>query len=165
MLVSYPSGQKDRQVLKIKELKDALVTAGYVSLDEQADALGLSRSTTWTILKAKHKNYGLSAAVINRVLRNPDLNSRIRTKIIEYIREKTSGSYGHNHMQLRRFIRQLTEAERTASGDTILDHLHRKRAKALPSSGSARDREAADRHKVPSPIVVYRHRSGRLSGA
>jgi hypothetical protein len=57
---------KERQCLKIKELSDALVKAGLLSLDEQAAALGLCRSTTWTILTAKHKNYGLSGAIINR---------------------------------------------------------------------------------------------------
>jgi phage pi2 protein 07 len=98
---------RGRQTLKIKELAEALEAAGFVSLDEKAYALGLSRSTTWTILKAKHKNYGLSAAVLNRVLRKPDLNSRVRAKIVEYVEEKAAGSYGHNASQLDRFIRRL----------------------------------------------------------
>src|SRR5262249_16012458 len=102
-----PNDTKQRQASKIKELADMLVKEGFVSLDEQADALGLSRSTMWTILKAKHKNYGLSAALINRVLRKPDLNPRVRAKIIEYVREKATGSYGHNSTQSRRFVRLL----------------------------------------------------------
>src|SRR5690349_22741267 len=129
MLATAPNGVKDRQVLKIKELADALVAAGFESLDDQADALGLSRSTTWTILKAKHKNYGLSAAVINRVLRNPDLNSRVRAKVVEYIREKTAGSYGHNHTQLRRFVRQLIQDVGPLPDGKLLEVLHRERAK------------------------------------
>jgi hypothetical protein len=98
---------RERQTVKIKELAETLEAAGFVSLDEKAYALGLSRSTTWTILKAKHKNYGLSAAVLNRVLRKPDLNARVGAKIMEYVQEKAAGSFGHNDAQLDRFIRRL----------------------------------------------------------
>jgi hypothetical protein len=129
MLATAPNGVKDRQALKIKELAEALVAAGFESLDDQADALGLSRSTTWTILKAKHKNYGLSAAVINRVLRNPDLNSRVRAKVVEYIREKTAGSFGHNHIQLRRFVRQLVNDDGPLPDKNLVEVLHPQRAK------------------------------------
>jgi hypothetical protein len=104
---------KDRQSSKIKELSGALVAAGFCSLDEQADALGLSRSTTWTILKAKHKNYGLSAALVNRILQRPGLNRRIRAKILEYVQEKAAGSYGHNQNQLRRFKHRLSDQAET----------------------------------------------------
>jgi homospermidine synthase len=103
-----PQGEKERQASKIKELADTLVAVGFASLDDQAQALGLSRSTTWTILKGKHKNYGLSAAVINRVLSHPGLNTHVRATIIEYVREKAAGSYGHNESQLRRFVQLLT---------------------------------------------------------
>jgi hypothetical protein len=99
---------KERQSTKLKELSDALVAAGFVSLDEQAIALGLSRSTTWTILNAKHKNYGLSGALINRILRKPELPRSVRAKIIEYVQEKASGQYGHNNIQLRRFRQRLS---------------------------------------------------------
>jgi hypothetical protein len=101
------SDVKERQASKIKELAHVLVSAGFVSLDDQANALGLSRSTTWTILKAQHKNYGLSAALIKRVLANPDLHPRIRAKLNEYVREKATGSFGHNGTQLRRFTQLL----------------------------------------------------------
>jgi len=107
---------KERQSSKIKELSDALVAAGFVSLDDQATALGLSRSTTWTILKAKHKNYGLSAALINRILRRPGLDRYVRAKIIEYVREKASGCYGHNKIQLRRFAERLSTLAATTIG-------------------------------------------------
>jgi hypothetical protein len=99
--------EKERQVSKIKELAHVLESVGFVSLDDQAKALGLSRSTTWTILKAKHKNYGLSAIVIKRVLAKPDLHPRVRAKVIEYIRERMAGLYGHNGSQLRRFVQLL----------------------------------------------------------
>ena len=106
---------KDRQSSKIKELSDALIAAGFVSLDEQATALGLSRSTTWTILKARHKNYGLSGALINRILQRPGLPRRVRAKLIEYVQEKASGFYGHNKIQLRRFRERLSVRAITAS--------------------------------------------------
>lgn len=122
-----PQDRKQRQACKIKELADALVTAGFVSLDSQAMALGLSRSTTWTILKAKHKNYGLSAALVRRVLSKPDLNSHVRTKIVEYIREKAGGSYGHNNTQLRRFARHLAGATDAGVDVLALADVHPKR--------------------------------------
>jgi hypothetical protein len=102
------SDAKERQSSKIKELSDALEAAGFVSLDKQATALGLSRSTTWTILRAKHKNYGLSGALINRILETPRLDRRVRAKVVEYVQEKASGFYGHNKTQLRRFTERLS---------------------------------------------------------
>jgi hypothetical protein len=113
-----PDDVKERQARKIRELADTLVTAGFISLDEQANALGLPRSTTWTILKAKHKNYGLSATVIKRVLAKPDLNARVRAKIIEYVRERAAGLYGHNGTQLRRFT-QLMAGASTVDADAL----------------------------------------------
>ena len=99
---------KGRQRFKIKQLSDALVKAGLLSLDEKATALGLSRSTTWTILTAKHKNSGLSVAVINRILQRSKLDPCVRAKLIEYAREKLAGYYGHNKTQLRRFKESLS---------------------------------------------------------
>jgi hypothetical protein len=55
---------KAQQSSKIKEIGEALVAAGFHALDEQADVLGLSRSTTWTILKRNHKKTGLSVGLI-----------------------------------------------------------------------------------------------------
>jgi hypothetical protein len=102
------SDAKERQCSKIKELSNALVAAGFLSLDEQATALGLSRSTTWTILRAKHKNYGLSGQLINRILKRPGLDRHVREKVVEYVEEKVSGFYGHNKTQLRRFTERLS---------------------------------------------------------
>ena len=107
---------KERQSSKLKELSDALVAAGFVSLDEQASALGLPRSTAWTILNAKHKNYGLSGALINRILRKPGLHQSVRAKILEYVQEKASGLYGHNKIQLRRFRDRLSMRVAITSG-------------------------------------------------
>jgi hypothetical protein len=92
------------QSVKIKEVGEALVAAGYDSLDDQATMLGLSRSTTWTILHGRHKNYGLSASVIKRILAQPQLPVLVRDKIYEYVDRKTAGMYGHNALQVRRFV-------------------------------------------------------------
>jgi hypothetical protein len=119
------------QAFKIRELGEALVEAGYVALDEQADALGLCRSTTWTILQATHKTSGLSATVINRMLACPQLPAPVRAKLIEYVEEKISGRYGHGKVQLREFadrlppslnVVQFRGARRRAGGDrTVSD--------------------------------------------
>jgi hypothetical protein len=55
------SEAKARQSSKIRELRPALRRTGLIELDEQAQALGLPRSTTWKILKGGHKASGLSA--------------------------------------------------------------------------------------------------------
>ena len=44
---------KARQSSKISELAEAVKSAGFLTLDEQAKALGLSRSTAWTIRNTK----------------------------------------------------------------------------------------------------------------
>jgi hypothetical protein len=95
---------KARQSIKLRELKIALTSAGFRTLDEQARALGLCRSTTWTILGGNHKASGLSATIINRMLSSPELPALVRTKVIEYIAEKAVGRYGHKRTQARRFF-------------------------------------------------------------
>jgi hypothetical protein len=98
---------KVRQSAKIKEISNALVEDGFVGLDAQATALGLSRSTAWTILSGSHKGSGLSAAIVNRMLAAPLLRQPARTKILEYISEKRAGRYGGSKSQLRNFDRRL----------------------------------------------------------
>jgi len=88
------SDLKARQAAKVREIGEALVTAGYDNLDDKATALGLSRSTTWTIIRGTHKSSGLSAAILNRMLSAPDLHSLVRRKILEYTLEKSAGLYG-----------------------------------------------------------------------
>jgi hypothetical protein len=53
-----PLHVKARQSSKIRKIGDALIALGYLALDEQAKALGLARSTAWTILQANHKSSG-----------------------------------------------------------------------------------------------------------
>jgi hypothetical protein len=73
------------------EIRDVLVAAGLVTLDQQAAVLTLSRSTTWNLLSGKHKGSGISAAIINRILAAPRLPPPVRAKILQYVVEKTAG--------------------------------------------------------------------------
>jgi predicted DNA-binding transcriptional regulator AlpA len=106
---------KARQSYKIRELAEALKSAGFLTLDEQAKALGLSRSTAWTVRKASHKDSGLSASIINRMLAAPELPPRARTKILEYVEEKAAGLYGGSRSQRRKFAAHLICRETEAT--------------------------------------------------
>jgi hypothetical protein len=99
---------KARQSSKIRELAEAVKFAGFLTLDEQAKALGLFRSTAWTIRKASHKASGLSASIINRMLAAPELPPLARTKIREYVEEKATGLYGGSRSQRRKFAARLS---------------------------------------------------------
>ena len=101
------SDLKARQSAKVREIGEALLAVGYDNLDAQAAALGLSRSTTWTIIRGTHKSSGLSAAILNRMLSAPDLHSLVRRKILEYTLEKSAGLYGTPRNCQRRFNQRL----------------------------------------------------------
>jgi hypothetical protein len=101
---------KARQAAKIRELGQALVDAGFLTLDEQAQALGLARSTTWTILRASHKGSGLSAAIIKRMLLSPQLPPLARRKILEYTTDKLAGAYGGSRTQRLKFFESVKRA-------------------------------------------------------
>ena len=94
---------KIRQANRISELGAALAAAGYITLDEQARALGLSRRTSRAFLKGSRKDSGLSAATISRMLCSPELPRHARATVWAYVEEKVAGLYGHNKEQLRRF--------------------------------------------------------------
>jgi hypothetical protein len=86
---------KLRQTAKLAALREALIEAGYCTLDAQAAALGLNRLTTWTILTGKHKARGLRPATIERILASPDLPPNVRAVVLEYDEERRAGLYGH----------------------------------------------------------------------
>jgi hypothetical protein len=100
-------GGRARQNKKIRQIGGALAAAGLHSLDEQAEALALPRSTTWTLRRAKHYGSGLSAVIVARMLSAPDLPRPVRTKILEYVTQKMAGQYGDTEWKLRRFERRL----------------------------------------------------------
>src|SRR5215831_4459819 len=99
---------KARQAAKIREIANALVNAGFDTLDDQARILGVGRSTAWTILKSSHKGSGLSAKIVNRVLSARHLPPLVRKAILEYIEEKATGRYGHSAKLRQRFIAALS---------------------------------------------------------
>ena len=102
------SAARTKQRLKIEEIGTTLAECGFVALDEQANVLGLSRSTAWTVIRAMHKNSGLSAMTINRMLDTVRLPPRIRLKLLEYIAEKMSGVYGGQKHRLNAFASRIS---------------------------------------------------------
>ena len=100
------SHMRAMQRSKIREFRQALVK-GVLTLDQQAESLGLGRSTAWTTLRGNHKHSGLSAAIIKRMLSSQQLPPPARKILLEYVEEKLAGAYGHNQTQLRRFRERL----------------------------------------------------------
>jgi hypothetical protein len=76
--------------VSLRHIAEALIACGYTSLDEQAKALGLNRSTAWTIVKAKHKLGRLSAKTSRRILANPTLPARVREVVRQYLDERSA---------------------------------------------------------------------------
>ena len=93
---------KKQQASKIREIGTALIASGFHALDAQADVLELSRTTTWTIIKSKHKSSGLSVGTLNRMLSARRLPPIVRAKIHEYIRQKAAGLYGDSEKRIRK---------------------------------------------------------------
>jgi hypothetical protein len=98
---------QSEHLIKIRNICDALAAAGFESLDKQAEALGLPRSTTWTIVHGNHKKSGLSAGLVTRILKSPRLPASVRAKVIEYIDAKLGNGVGQNIKQRCRFRARL----------------------------------------------------------
>jgi hypothetical protein len=98
---------RTRQRKKIEEICKTLVACRIIGLDDQAQALGLSRSTTWTLLRGVHKCSGLSAATVNKILSAPRLPPRVRLKVLQYVAEKIAGKYGDRSHRLKAYVRRL----------------------------------------------------------
>jgi hypothetical protein len=75
---------------RIQNITDALISSGYTSLDEQAQALGLHRATVWTIITSKHKLGRLSAKTIESIIMNPGTPLRVLAAVEEYVAETSS---------------------------------------------------------------------------
>jgi hypothetical protein len=95
------------QTDQIRSIGDALDHAGFRSLDAKAKALGLPRSTTWTILQGSHKTSGLSAATVQRMLASPQLPAAARAAILAYVEAKTAGTFGRAHRRWRAGARRV----------------------------------------------------------
>jgi predicted DNA-binding transcriptional regulator AlpA len=120
-----------RQWAKIREIIDALRFAGFETLDEQAQALGLSRSTTWSITRGLHKNSGLSTTTIYKILCHELLPVAVRTKLVEYVEEKTRGLYGDSRMRVEQFKERLTSFH-LKSRAQMSGHLSQKKRASFP---------------------------------
>ncbi len=71
MQLMCPSEIKARQSAKIRQLAEAANLIGLQTLDEQAEAFGIPRSTAWTIRNGGHKASGLSATAVTKPLGSP----------------------------------------------------------------------------------------------
>jgi hypothetical protein len=105
------------QISKIREIGEALKSAGYRHIDSQAEALGLPRSTAWTIVRGSYKHSGLTASVVHQMLKSKKLPEPVRSKIIEYVAEKLSGRHGHSEKQILYFSRRLSILQATRTMD------------------------------------------------
>ena len=99
---------KARQASKLEEIRKALVSAGCITVAEQAAVLGLPRSTTYGVLNLDNRA-GPSAKVIRRILSSPNLPPPVRRKFKEYVADKISGRYGHSEKRAQAFAEALEE--------------------------------------------------------
>jgi hypothetical protein len=100
--VAFPLEPKKRQALKLAEIREALVTAGYNTTAKQAAVLGVGRSTAWWLLN-HDKRTGPSAKVIKRILLSPQVPKRVRRKVEQYVEEKIRGRYGRSKQRTQWF--------------------------------------------------------------
>jgi hypothetical protein len=102
---------KEKQALKLAEIREALVTAGYNTTAKQAAVLGVGRSTAWWLLN-RDKRAGPSAKVIERILLSPQLPKKVRLKVEQYVEDKTRGRYGHTKQRAQWFGDQFHTGHR-----------------------------------------------------
>jgi len=79
------AGGRWKYPTKIQDIAGALIAEGYRSLDEQAKALGVHRSTAWTIVKTKHKLGRLSRKTTN------SMPPSVRIVVLQYLTERSAG--------------------------------------------------------------------------
>src|SRR5262249_37202384 len=82
--------------LTLHSISDALILSGLTSLDEQAKALGIGRSTAWTIVRNKHKLGRLSRKTVRRILANQGTPQLVRTIVQQYVDERCDRSEKSN---------------------------------------------------------------------
>ena len=104
--IDFQVGPKERQALKLAEIREALVAAGYDTTAKQAAVLGVGRSTAWWLLN-NDRRYGPSAKVIKRILSSPQIPKRVRRKVEQYVEEKVRGIYGHSQQRTQWFSEQF----------------------------------------------------------
>jgi len=91
------------QAEKIDQIRAALASCDCHTLDSQALALGLCRSTTWHLLTGGHKHCGLTGDVVNTILSHQTLPEQVRSVVLDYVQRKLAGEYGHSADAIARF--------------------------------------------------------------
>ena len=94
------SSRSHNYTVRLHDISNALITCGFTRLDEQAKALGLHRSTAWTIVKSKHKIGRLHTKTVARILANPDTPAPVRTVIRQYVAERPDSFPAPNEDQI-----------------------------------------------------------------
>ena len=72
----------------VVRIREALIACGYTKLDQQAKALGINRSTAWTIINTKHKLGRLNNKTTQRILANPNTPPPVRVVVLRYLAER-----------------------------------------------------------------------------
>ena len=88
-LMSTSGGTPSKYTVKLHHISEALIASGYTTLDDQAKALGIHRSTAWTIVKTKHKLGRLSTKTTKRILANPATPASVRAIVQRYLAERS----------------------------------------------------------------------------
>ena len=81
--------QNRNYAIRLQDISEALTESGYTKLDQQAKALGINRSTAWTIVKTKHKLGRLSTKTTKRILANPVTPPAVRSIVQKYLAERS----------------------------------------------------------------------------
>ena len=76
--------------IDLQQIREALIKSGHSKLDQQAKALGLHRSTAWTIVKTKHKLGRLNAQTTRRILASSDTPPDVRSVVQKYLAERSN---------------------------------------------------------------------------
>ena len=100
--IDFQLEPKERQALKLAEIREALVAAGYDTTAKQAAVLGVCRSTAWVLLN-RDKRAGPSAKVIKRILPSPQVPKKVSLKVEQYVEDKICGRYGHSKQRTQSF--------------------------------------------------------------
>jgi plasmid maintenance system antidote protein VapI len=87
---SMGSDKIPKDLIELGRISEALISSGYTSLDKQAEALGVHRSTAWVIIKNKHKLGRLSAKTVYRILGNPQTPPAVRTIMQQYMTKRSA---------------------------------------------------------------------------
>ena len=92
------SRARRQHATNIQHIAEALIEAGYKTLDRQAKALGIHRATAWPIIKHKHKVDRLNSRTRNRILANPELPACVRDVIRRYVAERPESARSKQRM-------------------------------------------------------------------